>query len=67
MDIFLLDSENTACVESVTSDRKMRGKVRNLLYDDPSARKRYARDTLFEALGYRCLRPRYAAHSKEQL
>lgn len=67
VDIFASDSEKTACVESITSDRKMRGKVRQLLSDELSARKRKARDTLFEALGFHCLRSRYAAHSDEQV
>lgn len=45
---------NPACVESMASDRNMRGKVRQLLIKEPSARKREAKGTLFETFGFYC-------------
>lgn len=67
MDLFLLDSEKTSRVESVTSEKKKRKKVRQLLSVEPSARKHKSGDIRFEALGYHCLRLRYASLSEEQL
>lgn len=41
-------------------------KVGQVMSEELSVRKRRARDHLFKKLGYRCLLPRYVAHSKDQ-
>lgn len=48
--MFLSDSEKIACLESMTGNREMRAKVRQLLSDELSARKRIARDTFLMCL-----------------
>lgn len=45
----------------------MRGNVRQLSSDELSAKKRKGKDTLFEALGFHCLRSRYAVHLDKQV
>lgn len=52
---------------SVTRERRIRAKERQLLSDEPSARKCKAKDAVFEALGYNSMRSRYAARFEMQL
>lgn len=64
---FLSDLEKSSSVESVTNEKKIQAKLRQLLLNEAWAWKHKSRNTLFEALSYRCLRLRYTAHSEEQL
>lgn len=64
--IFSTDTGRQACIETISSQKKICSKVRQVMSDELSGRKRRACNMLFNALGYQCLQPRYITHSEDQ-
>lgn len=63
-DLFPTGIEQETCIEAVFAERNVQARVRQGTSDEFRARKRRARDTLFNGLGYQHLQSRFVVHSE---
>lgn len=65
-EVFVTTDEKKRCVEMLSFCKDLRVRLRQLLSDELSSRKRKACDLLFTSLGYHCLQSRFLSHSNGQ-
>lgn len=65
-DLFVMDAERSNFVDTISFRKEPKSKLRQVLSDEQSNRKRKARDNFFGELRHHCLLSRYVAHMKKQ-